>query len=885
MLSLIWIRGLFRKRSGRLLAEAAGIGLTVLLLASLGAFFASSKARMTQQASAGVAVDWQVQLEAGTDAAHALQTVTSAPGVVAGLPVGYADAAGFRSRSGSSVQTTGSGKVLGIPSAYAATFPGEIRYLVGARTGVLLAQQTAANLRARVGTPVTVERPGQNPVTVTVDGIVDLPGADSLFQSIGSAPGSAPTAPPDNVMLLPAATWDRLFSNAAARGVSHQIHVNLSPDLPPDPGAAFSNVLGRAKNLEAALAGGGLVGNNLGAQLDAARADATYAELLFLFLGAPGVVLGAALTAAVAGSGRERRRKEQALLRTRGASASLIIRLTSLEATAVGAAGAVTGLSGAVIAGRVAFGSVRFGATTLETVAWAGVATLAAMALAFASIVLPARRDLRELTVRKSQLELTPPRQALWERLYFDVLCLGLGGLLYWEAVRSGYQVVFAPEGVPTISVNVSTLLAPLLMWVGAILLAWRLARLALAHGRKLLARLSHPMAGKLSGVVAASMSRQRILLSRGLTVMALAVSFALAVAVFNTTYAAQASVDARLTNGSDVTVSTTTLGGLPSSLGPVAANLPHVAAVEPMQHRFAYVGNDLQDLYGIHPQTIGRATSMSNAYFGNGNASATLTSLAAQPDGVLVSDETVHDFQLHPGDLIRLRLQFASDGQYHVVPFHYIGVSREFPTAPHDSFLVANASYVARRTGTPSIQTLLMRTTASPPAVAAEVRRVLGTGSGATVQDIVTQEHVTLSALTAVDVRGLTKMELTFALLLAAGSSGLVLAIGISERKRTFAIASALGARGRQLSSFVWSEAVFVGGGGLVLGAAVGFGIAEVLVRILSGVFDPPPDSLSAPWLYLLIALLVAVGAFAVSGVAMLGITRRPPVEILRDL
>ena len=51
------------------------------------------------------------------------------------------------------------------------------------------------------------------------------------------------------------------------------------------------------------------------------------------------------------------------------------------------------------------------------------------------------------------------------------------------------------------------------------------------------------------------------------MTLMALSASFALAVAVFNTTYAAQASVDARLTNGSDVTVSTTTLNGLPSSL------------------------------------------------------------------------------------------------------------------------------------------------------------------------------------------------------------------------------------------------------------------------------------------------------------------------------
>jgi putative ABC transport system permease protein len=326
-------------------------------------------------------------------------------------------------------------------------------------------------------------------------------------------------------------------------------------------------------------------------------------------------------------------------------------------------------------------------------------------------------------------------------------------------------------------------------------------------------------------------------------------------------------------------------LNGLPSSLPQVAARLPGVAAVQPMQHRFAYVGNDLQDLYGINPQTIGQATSMSNAYFGNGNASATLAGLAAHPDGVLVSDETVHDFQLQLGDLIRLRLQSASDGNYHVIPFHYIGVTREFPTAPHDSFLVANASYVAQHTGTGSFQTLLMRTTAPPPTVAAEVRRALGAGSGATVRDIVSQQHTTLSALTAVDVRGLTKLELAFAILLAAASSGLVLAIGLGERRRTFAIASALGARGRQLSSFVWSEAAFVGVGGVVLGAVAGFAIAEVLVKILSGVFDPPPDRLSTPWLYLATVLVATIVALGCAGVAMLRVIRRPAAEVLRDL
>jgi putative ABC transport system permease protein len=366
---------------------------------------------------------------------------------------------------------------------------------------------------------------------------------------------------------------------------------------------------------------------------------------------------------------------------------------------------------------------------------------------------------------------------------------------------------------------------------------------------------------------------------------MGLTASFAISVAIFNTTYAAQARVDAQLSNGADVTVSTPASSGLPTGIGNAVSDLPGVAAVQPMQHRFAYVGNDLQDLYGVNATTIGQATSMSNAFFANGNAAQTLQTLAATPNGVLVSEETVHDFQLQPGDTVKLRLQFASDHAYHDVPFTYVGVVREFPTAPHDSFLVANADYVARTTGSPASQELLIRTDVSPAAVTAEVESLLGPASGATVKDIVTEQRITQSGLTAIDLAGLTKLELAFALLLAVGASGLVLALGLVERRRTFAIATALGAKRRQLGGFVWSEAAFVTIAGLVLGALSGWWIALVIVKILTGVFDPPPEHLSVPWTYLA-GLLVAVGlAVAIAGIGMLRSVRRPTMTILRDL
>ncbi len=883
-MGLTWISGLIRRRTGRLLGQAAGVALVVLLLGSLGTFFTAARGRMTSQAFAAVPADWQILVTGGADVAAAQKTVLSGPGITAAAPVSFADTTGFKATISGTTQTTGPGKVLGLPPGFAASFPGEIRPLVGAADGVLLFQQTAANLGASVGSSVSVGLPGGGSATETVVGIVDLPYSDSLFQSIGVAAGSAPQAPPDNVMILPAATWQQVFANAPTGTTATQIFTSLSSQLSTDPGAAFADVVGRAKNVEASLAGGGLVGDNLGAQLDATRKDAVYAELLFLFLGLPGVIIAGLLTSVIASSGRERRRREQALLRVRGASPRQIVRLAAWEAGLTGVIGVTVGLAGGAVMGKLAFGTSSFGATTAQAVAVAIVAGVSGFVLSAATVVVPAWKDARALSIANARAVVGTPRRPLWMRTYIDVLSLGAGGLIYWQAVKSGYQVVLAPEGVPTISVSYFTLIAPLLFWVGAALLIRRVGGTVLKRGRAVLARLVRPLAHGLSGVVGAGMSRQRTPLARGLTLMALAASFAVSVSVFNTTYAAQSRVDAQLTNGADVAVTTAAATGLPATLAGAVSKLPGVAGAQPMLHRFAYVGNDLQDLYGVNPATIGSVTNMSNAFFGSGTATQVLATLAATPNGVLVSDETVISFQLKPGDTLQLRLQFA-DHQYHTVPFVYVGIAREFPTAPHDSFLITNSSYVAAQTGNPAAQTLLIKTNGSPPAVAASVRQLLGPASGANVQDIVTQQKITLSGLTAIDLAGLTRLELVFALLLAAGASGLVLALGLAERRRMFAIASALGAKPRQLAAFVWSEAGFVAIGGSILGGLVGWGIAQVIVKILTGVFDPPPEHLSAPYGYLIVLGGATALAVILAGVGMLRATHKPAMSILRDL
>ncbi|HEV7886267.1 MAG TPA: ABC transporter permease, partial [Acidimicrobiales bacterium] len=753
--ALRWVAALARRRPERVLGAAAGVALAVALLGSLGAFLASAKAQMTQRAVRQVAVDWQVEVQPGADPAAVLDAVSHAPGVRAAVPVGMGSAPGFEARSAGAVQTvqtTGPGVVVGLPPGYRTLFPGQVRTLAGADEGVLLAQQTAANLHAGPGDTVVLG--GVGPVVVA--GVVDLPQADSLFQKVGAPPGAQATAPPDNVLLLPLDQWRKLFPDGRT-----QVHARLDHRLPPDPAAAFTRTVGAAHRVEADLAGAGVVGDNLAATLDAARKDALYAEVLFILLGLPGAALAALLTRAVAVAGRDRRRRELALLRARGATVRQLQRLAGAEAAAVAVLGSGAGLLVAAVVGRAAFGSFTLGATGRAALVWAGLSVAFGSAVAIATVALPARREAASVSVaaaRQSVGRAGLPRPL---RYGLDGVLLAAAGLLFWASSRTKYNLVLAPEGVPTVSVNYWALAAPLLFSAGTGLLVWRVVETLLGRGGRVVRALVRPIAGRLSGPVASSLGRQRRALAAGVVLTALTVVFALSTAVFNTTYRQQVAVDALLTNGADVTVTAT---------GPVdparLAAVPGVKHVEPMQHRFVYVGADLQDMYGVDPNTIGSAGRLQDAYFNGGSARDVLARLRAQPDAALFSAETVADFQLHLGDRLRLRVRQAGTGKLVEVPFRYAGVAKEFPTAPTDSFVVANSAYVAAQTGDQSVNTWLLDAAGpSPRVVADRVRRVVG--AAGTVTDIETSRRVVGSSLTAVDLAGLTKVELGYALVL----------------------------------------------------------------------------------------------------------------------
>ncbi len=385
----------------------------------------------------------------------------------------------------------------------------------------------------------------------------------------------------------------------------------------------------------------------------------------------------------------------------------------------------------------------------------------------------------------------------------------------------------------------------------------------------------------------AAALRQRRWVIARGAAGLAVAVGLALSTAIFTATYETQSRLDVALTVGSDVAV----VEPPGSQVGPGAAaeiaRTPGVSAVEPLQHRFGYVGPDLQDLYGVQAATFGSAAPLQDAFFPGSSVTQTLTDLQATPDGVLLSAETLHDYQLHPGDLIRIRLQTGRDHRYRAVDFHVIGQVSEWPTAPKDSFIVANADYLATQTGSDAVGAFLVATD-TPAATAASLRALASPAlTGARVQDISSAgaQVTSASGLAGTNLAGLARLELAFGGVLALSCSGLALLGGILERRRALVLLAALGATARQRGRFLASEARAVVIPGLVGGLVIGATVAYLLVKVLTGIFDPAPAAATVPWPYLglILGVVVVATVFVVVVVGRL-VARAGPSE-LRDL
>jgi putative ABC transport system permease protein len=877
----------------RVLVLAAAVGLLGAMLLFIG----STLRTMASSTIRSVPLDWQGPVGSYQAALKVASEVGAQRGVRAAAATATATFAGVSHASAAGVSNAGSGSLLAVAPGYERRFP-VFRYLQGRLEAgrIVLDQQLAATLQARIGDRVRIApRPGAPPRSFTVSGIALITAPDVLFQPLNPQLGPAPAQPPSNAAILPLDTFARTLATemraitpatvgssavpGAQSGVQWQVQAQADPSqLGHTPAQGYTRSQQTVNRIERSLPGQVVFVDNLSDKLNTAAGDALYAETLYIMLALPGALIGLGLAYVAALGTVEQDRRELALLRARGASRPHLLALAAAESVVIGVFAGAIGLGAALLAikllisGSVGLTPARVviaGAVCIGlAIAGAMAARMGASARVWRDSVLAARRSVRR------------EGKSLWQRLYLDLLALVLSGLIYWLTASTGFAAVINPDSNQTLSLSVYMFFGPALLWIGATLLLVRL------RGRGL-AWIAHRVAGGRAstprGFLLVSAGRRGPSINRGLVVVGLLLAFGVSLGIFTATYDQQAGVDAQLTLGADVTVSAPPGVTAQRGLSARIAQVRGVTGVTAVDHSYAYVGPDLQDTYGIEPATFTHGSSLRDSYFIGGSAGEVLSRLRARPDGILVSKETIADYSLNLGDLLRLRVLDHRNGRFHVVPFHVVGVVQEFPSAPRDSFMVANLPYLraADHAGGPNI----VFAKAGDPGAAATRVAAATRADGAIVKNINQQAQQTATSITTVDLRGVSKILEAFTVLLAAAAMALFVALAQIERRQEFATMAALGARLKDVRAFVWSEAGLVLAAGILLAGGLGLLLSEMLVAMLQHVFDPPPDGLSVPWRYLLELFgAAAAGTLVATGVAGRALARLPLGAVLRE-
>jgi putative ABC transport system permease protein len=875
------------------------LAAAVALLGSMILFIGHSLRTMTATAVRSVPLDLQGPVGSYPQARQLARGIGRQAGVAQASATATAPFAGASHRGAGGVASAGNGSLLAVPPGYLSHIR-TFHLLQGKLKpgNVVLDQQLAATLRARIGDSVTITpRKGAHPQAFRVSGVAVVTAPDVLFAPLNPLLGPAPAQPPADVALMPTATFARSLGRdlpsigtastgasavpGAQAGVQWQVQAQVDPAyLTGSPSHAF-NLANQIRNrLERTFPGKVQFVDNLSDSLNTAAQDALYADALFIMLAVPGamVALGLAYMAALGTADRDRR--ELALFRARGASRRDVAAMVGLESVAVGLIAGLLG-AGVALASVAAIVKGSIGLTPLR----AAIAVAACVALATAGAAAArsaaAFAALRS-TVQEGRRSVQRERPPLWQRLYLDLIALALSGLIYWLTARTGFSAVVNPDSNPTLSLSVYMFFAPALLWLGATLLLVRVRGRALAW---IAARVGSGRVGTgRVGFLLASAGRRGAAINRGLVTVGLLLAFGVSLGIFAATYDQQANVDAQLTLGADVTATAPAGVAKTRDLAKRIAAVPGVTATTALDHSYAYVGPDLQDTYGIDPGSITRATGLRDSYFKGGTSAQMLQRLRSTPDGILVAQETITDYSLRPGDLLKLRVLDHRTGRFRVVRFHVIGTVLEFPSAPKDSFMVANLDYLqkADHGGGPNV--VFAKAPGDPKAVAHRVAQATRR-DGVAVKDIREQTAQTVTSITTVDLRGISRIEEAFTIVLAAAAMWLFVTLGVSERRRELATMAAIGAPLRIVRGFVQSEAGLVAVAGLVLAAGLGLLLSEMLVAMLRHVFDPPPDHLAVPWRFLAGLAAAAIAGMVVALlVASRALRRLPLGEVLRE-
>ena len=892
MLSFVWQS--IRRAPRRAVLAALGVAFPVAILAATLFYVDIAVLTMTQTALIPVQVEMRaLAMSMNVDMAAIDRTLLANPAVskvdrfaatdvVVGTP-------------GTPGRVTA--RLFAIDPSYAKDHPW-VRMVTGSVGGGAVLDES---LRAAPGfanaTTVSLDLLFNGPplnLSIPVTGTADLRGAAATWFAIPTGPVKGDVAAVPRAIVIDYSTFERSVLPALKKvfgtknpildpgltdlaPVSIEAHISVSHSAyPNDPGRAarWSATLRRV--LERSVTPGSIVvADNASEVLGMARTDATSAKILFVLLGIPAVLVAIALGLGAESALAEAYRREEALLRLRGATNRQITRLAAMEAIPSTLLGIAIGLLVGLAAAGAATGTAVWRALTPGQIVSSSLIAIAVGVLTMAvRLIRLARMSRRQHVVQQRRL-LEHRWAPAWLRARLDVISIVVGLAILVLFVRSGGLRQTPIEG-QTVALSFYLLLAPIALWLGCTLLIFR-GMLALFLSRSEPDR-SQPLRSW-NHAARVWLARRPARTAVAMVLAALAVAFGTQVVAFVATYQSAKQADAQAAFGSDMRLTP----AIADSLTTLPALGPNVSAVSSIHLIPVRAGTDRKTILAIDVGSFSKATTRAPTILAGQGVAA----LASDPSGILVANEIAQDYSVRPGDSITLTT-FPDDlDKSRNYNFHVLGIYRSFPPTLPTTEMVASSTSTAFPPGylpPPDFYLAKVAPGSSPTAVAAAIRGgAIGKDfSVATIGGIFESNQRTLASL---NLSGLSRLEAVAAGLVAAIGIAVLGAFLVLERRREFAILRTMGANTKQILTGPAMEGIIAVIGSLVIGIPVGLGLSVLAVRVLVLFFTLPPPVLRVPFgaLLGLIVFVSAASAVALGG-ALLAVNRVRAASVLRE-
>jgi len=889
----------------RTLTYLFGLVLAVGLFSGILFFVDASANKMTQTAIAPVVVDMQVRSTlAHPDMTAVRKALEGEPFVTHVEPVVIAD---FTSLSVPiSNQATTAGKLFIFQTSYYDFF-GALKLLSGDVTspGVLISQAAANDLGLSIGDFVAVNFDQlATPYVAKVTGIVDPTGAYFLFTSTNPDQQGEYKPVPYDVFISPQ-LWETDLAvpltnpsiptgpNAkpiVAQKPLYELHVGTNHNLlPSDPTKAGIFVDTLRRRMEKQFPGEIVITNNLADSILQAQKDVLWAKLLFLFLGMPGVTLAAYLSKYATDLLTGPQRQEIGLLRARGATPRQIMLVMGAASFLIALVGTVLGLIVGLGTTTALFGISAIAPAALSLYSRSILYAFAAgLLLTGVAAFLPIRATLRqEISHERRQAE-HEAKSPLWARTYLDVVNLIIAGVIFW-ITRNGGGFKPAGDTGTSLSLGFYVFLGPFFLWVGLTLLMNRLLAGGISRGAGVIQKILRRVFGDLGYMAGRSIARRAQKIASAVIIVSLALSFGISLSIFINTYQVQKAVDARYKLGSDIKLTTAS-----GPLQPTTAftkdigAVPGVASVSPVVSAQAYVGSNLQTVFGIDTQSYLLATGSADSFFASGSAAQAMQDLANVPNGVLVSQQIADAYSIAVGDTVIIRLPRTANagGPTIETRLQTVGIIRFFPTAGNDSFLVMNLPFMQSVTRNDKISYFLIRTSSPPHDIALRIQSTLGAQVPMTMENIDTAILALGNSMTSVNLQGLGSIEQGYSIIIISLGLAIFLLSMIYERAKEFGAMRAVGGSITQVGRVLWSESLIVGMLSVLIGSVIGLILGSVFISLLIVLFTIPPAGMSIPWGTLLVLLtLTFLGMVLATVFANRRLAGMEIAQVLREL